>query len=354
MSTVALVPTATCPVCGGTEREPSDQMSRGGTQYLKHAAGPLGLSVEELINRAQVYRCSSCRSVFCDPWLSTELASSLFCAGSPEHQAGWTEVESWLRNIEGRFGVRNHRLYAAVTRRTGVLRSYAEFGCPFQGFLIQMRARESDRGARVRSFAKALRRDTDKRWSRLTRVYNFLEGLSRRFLVSALRIQALVDGLARREQAFTASEPTSPLPEHRYLLTQDTTKGWGSNCVRYGATCQYFAHTLLDASVIPVEEARRGQTPRFDLVGVFNSLDHTTFPLDVLRTLLDMTGHVLLVTHRAGLAGKQHLYAFDDDFAAWLGQSFEGVSVEDLRDEVETGARRDYSYLLLTRRAVTT
>lgn len=116
--------------------------------------------------------------------------------------------------------------------------------------------------------------------------------------------------------------------------------GWGSNCVRYGASCRYFARTVLDAHVIPINEADRTGLPRFDLIGIFNSLDHTTFPMDVIRRCLGLAEHVLIVTHHATLAGKQHWFAFSDDFAAWLGKSLEGITAESLHDEVG-GGRRD-------------
>lgn len=347
---MGLLPTRRCPVCGGAEREPAQAMSQGGQQYLRHVAARLGMPVEQLIERAHVFRCVSCGSYYCDPWLSPELASWLFAAGSPDHNAGWTELETWVRDLGGRLQRRNQRLYAAVTRRTGPLRRYAEFGCPFQGFLLQMKACEADPAARRRLFARALRRPSDVRWSRLTRIYNALEGLSRGFFLLALRTRILLDGATSRRHTPTAPDDVPRPPERRYLLTQDTTTGWGSNCVRYGASCRFFAREMLDADVIPMDQAHRTEGVAFDLIGVFNSLDHTTYPADVLRKLLDMANHVLVVGHDARYAGKQHLYAFGDDFAAWLGGAF-AASVEDLRDEVDLEGVRDYHYLLLTRRS---
>jgi hypothetical protein len=342
----ALVATETCPVCGAVDREPADGMSKSGRHYLKHAASPLGISTDELIQRARVFRCTSCDSFFCDPWLTRELASDMFCAGSPDHNAGWTSFETWLRDLKA-VDPRYDRLYSAVIRRTGPLRSYAEFGCPFQGFLLQLKGYEADRQARVRAFAGALRRASDVRWSKLTRVYRTLEHIARGAVLAGLCVLGWLDAMRGRRPA-AASKPSGPLPSRRHLLTLDTTRGWGSNCVHYGASCQYFAHTVLDADVVPVGEAHRSE--RFDLIGVFNSLDHTAFPAEVLRSLLDMSARVLLVTHSARHAGKQHQYAFGDGIAAWLTRIHPGVEVDDLGSEVDIENHRDYNYLLLTRR----
>jgi hypothetical protein len=120
--------------------------------------------------------------------------------------------------------------------------------------------------------------------------------------------------------------------------------------VRYGSSCQYFAHTVLGAHVIPLGEAYQSGILHFDLIGIFNSLDHTVFPLDVIHKSLQLADHVLVVTHHARHAGKQHLYAFGDDFTGWLNRSLQGVSAEDLCSEMDVEGDREYNYILLSRK----
>lgn len=368
MNSMRLVEIKNCPVCGGTEREPSDGMTRRklqGLHYIKHAAAALGISVEELVELVNTFRCLSCGSYFCDPWLSPEMASALFCASAPDHIVGWANFEHWLyprrNNI---IQTRNQRLYAAVTRKIGSLSSYAEFGCPFQGFLLQLTGYETTPGKRISLFAQALYREPDIRWTKITRIHNAAQRWCSRLAVLGLRVRAVLVALAvikgvlnkrgkiADRQVEHEEIPVASLPKQRYLLTQDTTKGWGSNCVRYGASCQYFAHTVLGADVIPMDEAHRNGFPRFDLIGIFNILDHTTFPMDVIRKSLELTDHVLIVTHHATHAGKQHLFALSDDFAAWLNKSLEGISTEDLHNEVDVEGTCDYNYFLLSRKNV--
>lgn len=371
MNNMKLVETKNCPVCGGVERVASDGMARmrlkgpplEGLHYLKHVAATLGVSVDELVERVNTYRCLSCGNYFCDPWFSPELASSLFCADAPDHLFAWGGFENWLHRRPP-VQTLNERLYTMVTRKIGPISSYAEFGCPFQGFLIEWKGHEAAPSERISSFARALYREPDVRWSKITRLYNAGQRWCGRLAVFSLRIRgALVrlatlkeelnkggsikDGLAEYEDI------VSSLPRLRYLLTQDTTKGWGSNCVRYGASCRYFAHRVLGADVIPMDEAQRNGFPHFDLIGIFNSLDHTTFPLDVIRSSLKLADHVLIVTHRATHAGKQHLYAFSDDFPEWLNKSLGGTLAEDMNIEVDVEGHRDYNIILLTKKAGT-
>lgn len=349
MNNVKLVGIKKCPVCGGVDREISNGMSsENGLHYLKHAAAALGLSVEDMVARAKVYRCLSCGSYFCDPWLSPELASLLFCAGSPDHIAGWANFESWLprnRNLTG-------RLYSIVTRRIGPISTYAEFGCPFQGFLLQFKEYETSPSERISLFARALNRQPDVRWSRIPRFYNRVQCWCGRLAVLAFRFIALLaswQGHIRRDNDVRVVTP----PRHRYLLTQENTNGWGSNCVRYGASCRYFAHTMCDASVIPINELiYQNGSQRFDLIGIFNTLDHTMFPLDLLKKALELSDYILVVGHTGTGAGKQHLFSFCDDCVAWLNRELDGISAVDLNSEIDPEGIDNNHYILVSRNAM--
>jgi hypothetical protein len=347
-----LVEIAHCPVCGGAAREASSGMAARkttGYHYLKHAAAHLGVSVEEFSERAKEYRCSACGTLYCDPWMSPALAASVFCAGAPDHIAGWSSFEHWLSspNLNG-VEKRNLSLFQILTARIGPIDSYGEFGCPFQGFLLLFKGARSAPSARIGLFAQAANRRVDARWTKVTRLYHATERWCGRLVVAYYKLR-LVKENARFKTGDNAKLEAQPmsLPGQRWLLTQDTSRGWGSNCVRYGGSCRYFAHTVLDADVAPFDEICKNHVKRFHLIGIFNSLDHTSFPLEVIRHALKLANHVLIVTHRAAQAGRQHLLAFGDDFPQWLGRSLDGVEVADLRADADN-LPQDCNYLLLS------
>jgi hypothetical protein len=330
-----------------------------GLHYLKHGAAALGIPLAELVDRAQTYRCLSCGNYFCDPWFSPELSASLFCASAPDHLFAWGAFENWLHRRPP-YETRNERLYAGVLQRVGTIECYAEFGCPFQGFLMQWKGYELVPARRIDLFAQSLYREPDVRWSRITRIYNLLQRWVGRVAVLALRVRGLLVRLAVAAHTIRAHRPRidadahrlvdiASLPSRRYLLTRDTSIGWGSNCVRFGASCRYFAHKVLGATVLPMHEVHGSNSYRFDLIGIFNSLDHTAFPMDVVRQSLQMADHVLLVTHHAKHAGKQHLFAFSDEFMGWLAKSLPDISAEYLQSSADPGEQNG-NYILLSRR----
>jgi hypothetical protein len=320
-----------------------------GYHYLKHAIEAMGITLDDFAQTVKVYRCAACGSHYCDPWISRKLAASLFCVHAPDHSAGWANFEHWLSsenlNDDQR---RNHKLDKLLAARLGPIASYAEFGCPFQGFLLEMKGGELGFGQRLQAFSRALHRAPDARWTRVTRIYHRAATWANRLTIGYLRLRAIKESLRTvRQSAHTA---TMLRPGRRALLIQDASTCWGSNCVRYGASCRYFANCVLDADVLPFHELAHDSCSRLDLIGIFNILDHTRSPLEVIRSSLQMAKAVLVVTHSAASAGKQHLYAFADSFPNWLNAELKDTVVEDLAPHIDGEQHGDYRCLLLSRR----
>jgi hypothetical protein len=191
-----------------------------------------------------------------------------------------------------------------------------------------------------------LDKEPDARWSNVTRIYHRGERWLRKLMAGYLRARYWKEQIRRP----VVPARLGPVPAQRVFLTEDTSRGWGSNCVRYGASCRYFARQTLSADVIPLAQATAIASFQFDLIGVFNSLDHTTAPVNVIRNCLSIASHVLVVTHHASHAGRQHLYAFADNFPAWLGQQLPNAVTHDLAGEVESGnLPSDCNYILVSR-----
>ncbi len=351
---MGLMSVKNCPVCGSADRAAArDGMATGrrdmGLHYLKHAARQLSISVEQLADAAKVYQCINCDTYYCDPWLSPATAAYIFTAGAPDHIAGWGNFEHWLSSSHpNNAEAHNRKLYGIVQKKIGTVSSYAEFGCPFQGFLLMFRTQEVTPAQRIALFASAMRRDADVRWTLGTRLYQYATRWASYLLIAYHRLRALKE--FHRGSAMPEVKLSSIGPSIRLLLTQDTTRAWGNNCVRYGASCRYYANTMLGVDALPFCDTVDAVqvNGRVDLLGIFNGLDHTQDPVQVIRDALRMARHVVIKTHHAEFSGKQHQYAFSEKFPQWLNNVLDKAVVQDITGEMIGNGRRDINYVLIS------
>ena len=354
---MAIINVKNCPVCGNSGRKESANgiasiRRNTGRHYLKFAAKQAKLTVDQLLDAVRVYQCDICRSYYCDPWISARTASYIFTDGAPDHMAGWENFEHWLSS--GRLNsvdIANTRLYPILLEKIGPVASYAEYGCPFQGFLLLFKRLETTPDQRIELFSNAMKRTPDTRWTKSPRIYHISQRLAHLLTVGYHRIRAVKE---RGREGGPTQAPTEKIcPQRRVLLTDEATKHWGNNCVRYGFSCKYFAHRMLDAEVLPlnelVDDPDTNNVSALDLLGIFNILDHTNSPAVVLNKGLRLARHIVVATHHAALAGKQHLFAFDESFPAWLASQLKNATVEDISEQMLENGKRIYNYILISR-----
>lgn len=338
-----------CPICDHEQRIDHDGMSvrkSTGYNYLKPAADLLNRTVEDLLEEIKVYQCANCQNFYCDPWFNSEVSSHIFCVGSPDHIAGWGNLEQWISSAHpNAVEKRNISLFYLVRDLIGPINSYAEFGCPFQGFLLSMKSSEEITSLeRIKKFSQALQRQKDPRWSIYTKFYHLFESVAKNIIVWGFRLRSIKEERPYKKRNILNQQ----IPLNRKFLTEDTNIGWGVNCVRYGVNCRYFANRLLNADILPLTEFEKNVSNRFDLIGIFNFLDHSPDPLELIRRCLNISSSLLIVTHRASYAGRQHLFALNDSFSEWLKDNLLSTEVIDL--SIGYSLPEDHLYILLTQK----
>ena len=352
-----LVSVPECPVCNSGIRNRVDKdkgILDGGNMYLKFIADKVGMSIGELSEEIKIYQCGECKSFWCDPWFDDSSSSQIFTQGSPDHPASWSSFEQWLCKPDHASTLANKRLYKILENRIGIISRYAEYGCPFNGFFLFFRGLEVNQHSRINIFSKAMKRSTDPRWSRMMRIHNKLNSLISRLTIGYFKLSLFKE----------RGDITSPIfdkeniPVERVLFTKGGVKSWGNNCVRYGGSCQYFSSKVLNTDIIPFDRGlnsiRKNTHPKYNLLGIFNMLDHTDEPLNIVRDSLVLAENVLIVSHTPNMSGRQHLFAFDNSFSKYLATILDDkFIVSDLTESVYEGNPDAYykhhNYILISR-----
>ena len=352
-SKCGLIRITKCPVCGGLERAIANDgiasiRKDSGKYYLEAAADRIGISINQLLEEIQVYQCFNCHTFFCDPWLNAGAATLIFTEESPDHIAGWANFEHWLSSSRlNSIEALNYSLYKSLIEKIGPISRYAEYGCPFQGFLLLFRRLELTPKQRVNMFSTAIHRNGGTRLTTGARLHNAAQRFANVLLIIYHRLRLIKDS------AILKIDRIESLPATRQLLLRGSTKAWGNNCVRYTASCSFYTSKLLEADVLPfgmgLLDLGKYSESTLDLVGIFNILDHTDDPLDIIATSLKIARHVIIVTHNADIAGKQHLFAFHKSFPVWLQSLITDARVTNLTYQMEKLGHHGYNCMLVSR-----
>ena len=335
-----------CPVCKSAKREkaPNGIPSRGGESYLLHVSTRLGCSVTELMDQLEVFQCIQCKCFYLDPWLSDLQASNLFVTDSPVHRSGWANFQQWVDQLDN--ADLNRELPASVLEfiksKYGKILTYAEVGCPFQGYFFRL-ADKSSSNSHDSFFLSLKAPELDNKFSTFPRIYRNLErSLSNLFILmfKVRKLRRKSSGLHAFRFEVTGLEKT--------LLTEDSLFRWGSNCNAYGQSCKYFAQKCLEVQILPIEYGFEHKRT-FDLIGIHNSLDHSTDPIGLLTKCLRMSPMVLITGHRNKASAKQHLFAFSDESIEKIAALIGDVSVLDVGLHLNLPQNSDSFFYLIRR-----
>jgi hypothetical protein len=343
-----------CPVCKEKNRLISDggiasKSKYTGWGYLKHIAKKIGIKTEILIDDIKVYECLNCRNYYCDPWLSEKAEIFLFEEASPDHIAGWSNFENWLNNSFAG-GDKDYLICQSLKKYIGNFNKYGEFVCPFQGLFFRFAKTELLQKNKRKIFYSSLIKHNDIRWTTIFKIYNLLHYFTLLVICFLFEIKFLISRILKKSTS--TNEVEEFVPKEMYLIKDDSLAHWGDGCIRYGKNCSYFSNKVLNVTPMSygdqIIESKDKKFVKFDLISIFNILDHTREPKATLTNLLQMSKNLLIVTHAASLAGKQHKFAFGDSFSTWLALQFKSYRVIDITREIYGNNFAKDNYILIS------
>ena len=83
----------------------------------------------------------------------------------------------------------------------------------------------------------------------------------------------------------------------------------------------------------------------YDLIGIFNYIDHTEDPLNLIEILKTISNNILIVTHEPRKSGPQHRFMLDEYTLVSMFKDYGDVEILNIGDEFN-----NYSAALVERR----
>jgi len=322
-----------CPCCGSRSRRPVADTADD-NRYIRAIPLVVPLTVREVRDLLQVFRCDECSASYCDPWLSRRTSGRLYANGFSQHAQGWRIFRASLAGSDVEtHGHWQRHTWERINAVVGPVQSYAELNCPFTGLLTFFRRAEAD-PVGYRRLARASLRSV--RWGR--RYPGGLGASLRRLLRRP--IPSVPAGRAGNGHVATPSE--------RYLVVEPSSLCWGSNCVASGVSCQAVAPALLAAPIVNLEDVHRDGM-RFD-VAVLTQLDHHFEPMALLDRFLEIATFAVVAGHSSNRFTKQHLMAFGPKTVQHLASR--GYAAADWTNETVHPSKRAVNLCFLVSKQV--
>jgi hypothetical protein len=300
-----------CPVCETPTLQnfeaPDAFGFLGAEYYLQAVARSSKSTVEDLSKLFRPYLCSHCGANYLDPWLTIAGRNEVFISGHPVHNVGWRNLQQLVeRNLVPSLVLSPIEIIRSASALIGPINSYVELGCPFQGLLVHMAPEESltEWSAKQTTFT-SMNRTEYNRFLLPMRIYMFLAKQSSnlaRLIMRTLRVRDKVRGrwIKRRDLA------DNSFPE-KFFVPLQSSKFWGLNCSMYGDSCVSTSRTALDAETLSYQTFVSSEVRnKFDLIGLFNVLDHQDNPIDLMRVCLAKAKAVVVLGHDLPFARQHH------------------------------------------------
>lgn len=290
-----------CPVCHSKKKKflLNKNNQEIGNLYLSQLSKYLNIELFQLLRKLQTYECKNCSTIYCDPWLKAEVSNEFYSSVYGKHQFGWAEFDKWANNDETNNILGNRKsIWKFIKKFLKKIDYYAELNCPFQG-LFPMFAKNffemdnSFKSSRIRHILE------------MRRIYSSKEDFS---------------GVTIQKKEYGMS---SVFPTNNFLITQESSMFWGSNCTFNNVSCHNTASSVFGVKKLPLNEI---ETLKFDVFGSFGNIDHVSDPLKVIKKMLKHSKLVVLTLHNLkSNIHKQHLYKFGPKFPDFLKN--QGINV---------------------------
>ena len=340
-----------CPVCASTKRIHWPTPSQSNS-YISAGARRIGVSEKIFLDSMDGHKCLFCGAVYFDPWLSLRLQKELYGEIFPQHNLGWESFWAIVKDPHQR--PNDVALHDMITEKIPSLKTYAEIGCPFNGLIPYLRLTEYQyRSKKYLDYPGTYDLKTAvELHPRVGGMINFERlGLSLRDFFNGVQLLRVFPLKRLIKRCLIRFKRAHDIPRRRtdcYYIRHDSSFLWGKNCKSLGVDCSTALKNCFGTQILSLEEVK-AEKIRFDLVGIFNSLDHYRDPFELLRQIFEFTDYIYLEGHCAQADwGKQHLYFLQEEVFSALPRLL--PFAEEVSDFKGRAPQNWYSLLLRKKR----
>lgn len=291
-----------CVYCSSKKRKIYNYQKFIKNFYIEAIKSDLNISYK-VFKKMRVYECIRCNIIQNSPWFSKETAKRIFSQVYGQHNRNWSN----LINFFNKNKLPNHGELFNYLNKKIKIKNYAEFNSPFMGLMINL-------------FHEEYKKNTKFYKNLFSNTLNYLN--SRQVAGKTTKKQKNGHELAIKflnKSNLLKKKNLVKKQTIKYLLTDNSYLAWGENDNLDSVNSKTLASNLFDMKTIDVDEINKNL--KFDLFGIFHTLDHTHQPKKILDLALKISKYVIVYCHVDKNLEKQHLFSFTSEFLNYLNKN---------------------------------
>jgi len=285
----------------------SKNLKKEKNQYLKENfytnAIKSDLKISKNIwNKIKSYKCQRCKIIQNSPWFTESTSRKIYSNIYGQHNRSWTNLIKFLnRGI-----VPNHGSLYEILNKKIKIKNYAEFNSPFMGLMLNLFKDEYKENNLFYKniFSNTINYLTSRQVAGKNKYYQRLSsGIAKKYLKKC-------DNLKKKNLIKKT--------KNKYLFLDNSSLCWGQNDNYKSVNSKSFASELLDLRILDLD--KNNESIKFDLFGIFHTLDHTFEPSKILNFALNNSKYVIVYCHIDEQIEKQHLFSLSKEFLSFLNK----------------------------------
>ena len=298
--------------------------------YVQSIISDLNLKSKDF-KKIRSYKCQNCFILQNNPWFSEEVSQKIYGNIYGQHNRSWSNILNFVNK-----GIKpNHGdLYEFLQKRIKI-KNYAEFKAPFMGLMLNF-------------FSEEYKEDTNFLKKYFNLIIKYLN--SRQVVDQPKKIKKL--SISKGTKIFKKISNLSKKNckkkiVNKYLFLKNSDLSWGQNdnykSVNSISLASEFINDL-NLKQLNIKERKF----KFDLFGIFHTLDHTFEPKKILDYALNVSKYVIIYCHNDKELNRQHLFSFTKEFVKFLNKN--KIYTFELNDLINKDFKSPELYFICSRK----
>ena len=288
-----------CTYCGSKKLVKVSEKAFLDNFYLKAIRFDLGISLKYL-KTLKVYRCKICHIIQNNPWFTEEISRKIYSNIYGQHNRNWTNALNFFKKGE----LPNHGNLFDLIYRNIQIKNYAEFNSPFMGLLLNFFKIEHKND--IKFYNKFL--DTSLKYLSSRQMAGFSK---KKIKLNEIKSKKLLNEFRNLKKKNSLRKKIK-----KSLLIDNSSLSWGQNDNYKSVNSKSLASELFDLDIVDINKIEN--KTKFDLFGIFHTLDHTFEPKKILDLALKSSQYVIIYCHVDKRLEKQHLFSLTEEFLNFL------------------------------------